>query len=558
MADSFDFIVIGAGSAGCALANRLTEDPANRVLLLEAGGRDTNPWLHIPVGYYRTMFHPRLNWGYQTEPEPELDGRRVAWPRGRVLGGSSAINGLVYIRGQREDFELWRQLGNRGWGWDDVLPYFKRAEDQERGGDAFHGVGGPLAVSDLAGTHELCEAYINACDELGIPRTADFNGPVQEGAGYFQLTTRRGLRCSAAVAYLRPIRHRPNLAVVTDALVSRIVVEDRRATEVMYWRHGRLQSARAAQEVVLAAGAIGSPQILQLSGVGPGDHLAGLGIKVVHDLPGVGANLQDHFQARAVYRCTKPITLNDRVARPWQKLLMGLEWLVHRRGPLTIGAGQGGIFARTRPELATPDIQFHIILFSADKPGQPLHRFSGFTASVCQLRPESRGSVLISARDPHTHPAISANYLATEADRQCIVAGLQLARRLARTRALAPYIAEELEPGPGRVTDADMLAYARARGGTIFHPTSSCMMGPASNPMAVVDASLKVHGLAGLRVADASIMPTVVSGNTNAACIMIGERAADLIRAAQRAARAIRIRPPAPPRPAAGTAAAAS
>ena len=530
MAEGYDFIVIGAGSAGCALANRLTEDPANRVLLLEAGGRDLNPWLHIPVGYYRTIFNEKLNWGYQTEPEPELNGRRIAWPRGRVLGGSSAINGLVYIRGQREDFQLWRQMGNQGWGWNDVLPFFRKAEDQERGANALHGEGGPLGVSDLNQTHEIVEAYINACDQIGIPRTADFNGEEQEGVGYFQLTTRNGFRCSSAVAYLHPIKYRPNLNVVTDALVSRIVVEDKCATGVMYWEGGQLKRADVEGEIILSAGAIGSPQILQLSGIGPGDHLQELEIKVVHDLDGVGANLQDHFQARSLYRCTKPITLNDRVHSPWQKMLMGLEWLTKRTGPLTIGAGQGGIFAKTRPELATPDVQFHLILFSADKPGEPLHDFSGFTASVCQLRPESRGTLLIKSRDPKEHPAIHANYLATDGDRQCMIDGLKLARRLAETESLKPLIAEEIEPGPDVVSDDDFLEHARKRGGTIFHPTSTCLMGPNTNPKAVVDNELRVHGIRGLRVADASIMPTVISGNTNAACIMIGEKLAHILR----------------------------
>ncbi|MEM7044876.1 MAG: choline dehydrogenase, partial [Pseudomonadota bacterium] len=536
MAEGYDYIVIGAGSAGCALANRLSEDPANRVLLLEAGGRDSNPWLHIPVGYYRTIFNDKLNWGYQTEPEPALGGRRIAWPRGRVLGGSSAINGLVYIRGQREDFQLWRQMGNQGWGWDDVLPFFRKAEDQERGADALHGEGGPLGVSDLNQTHEIIEAYVNACDEIGIPRTADFNGEDQEGVGYFQLTTKNGFRCSSAVAYLHPIKYRPNLDVVTDALVSRVVIEDKRATGVMYWQSGQLMRADAQGEIVLSAGAIGSPQILQLSGIGPGDHLSELDIKVVHDLKGVGANLQDHFQARSLYRCTKPITLNDRVRSPLQKMLMGLEWLVRRTGPLTIGAGQGGIFAKTRPELATPDVQFHLILFSADKPGEPLHDFSGFTASVCQLRPESRGSVIVASREPSDHPKIHANYLATETDRQCMIDGLKLARRLAETEALQPLIAEEIEPGPDVASDEDFLDYARKRGGTIFHPTSTCMMGPATNPTTVVDNELRVHGLRGLRVADASIMPTVVSGNTNAACIMIGEKLAAMMQQRRRSA----------------------
>jgi choline dehydrogenase len=527
--EQHDFIVIGAGSAGCVLANRLSENPRNRVLLLEAGGPDRDIWLHIPIGYYRTILHPRFNWGYETEPEAGLNGRKVPWPRGRVLGGSSSINGLVYIPGQREDFDHWRQLGNPGWSFEDVLPYFKRSEDQGRGADELHGAGGPLAVSDLRKKHELIEAYIEACREIGIPHNDDFNGVSQEGVGYFQLTTRKGFRCSAAAAYLKPARRRSNLKVETDALVSTILFEDRRATGVA-WRTGGVERrARAGREVVLSAGAIGSPQILQLSGVGPGEHLRAHGIDVVHDLPGVGANLQDHFQARSVYRCNRPITLNDRVKNPWQKMLMGLEWFLFRTGPLTIGAGQGCIFARTRPELATPDVQFHLILFSADRPGQPLHAFSGFTASVCQLRPESRGSVMIRSPDPAQHPVIFANYLTTETDRRCIVDGLHLARRLARTEALRPYIAEEIEPGADNVTDQDMLAHARARGSTIFHPTSTCTMGPGSDPIAVVDHELRLHGIEGLWVADASIMPAVVSGNTNAACIMIGEKASDMI-----------------------------
>ncbi len=526
--EDFDFIVVGAGSAGCVLANRLSADPHRRVLLLEAGGPDRNPWIHLPIGYYRTIFDPKLGWGYQTEPEPGLNGRRIPWPRGKVLGGSSSINGLVYIRGQKEDFDHWRQLGNPGWSYEDVLPYFKRAEDQQRGADQHHGAAGPLAVADST-PHELCEAYVRAAEELGIPRNADFNGAEQEGAGYFQLTTRRGFRCSAAAAYLRSARKRPNLVVATNALVLGLELDGRRTTGVRYRQNGTVRTARARREIVLAAGAINSPQILQLSGIGPGAHLQAQGLEVAHDLPGVGHNLQDHFQARSVYRCTRPITLNDRARSPFQKLLMGVEWALFRTGPLTIGAGQGGIFARTRAELASPDVQFHIILFSADRPGQPLHRFPGFTASVCQLRPESRGTVLIKTPRPEDHPAIAANYLATETDRRCIVDGLKLARRLSRTEALQPYVAEELEPGPGQASDDDLLAYARARGGTIFHPSCSCAMGPASNPMAVVDPELRVHGLNGLRVADASIMPTVVSGNTNAACIMIGEKCADLM-----------------------------
>ncbi|HEX6144697.1 MAG TPA: choline dehydrogenase [Geminicoccaceae bacterium] len=537
MADEVDYVVVGAGSAGCALAYRLAEDGRHSVRLLEAGGPDRNVWIHIPVGYYRTIFDQRLGWGYETEPEPNLGGRRVPWPRGKVLGGSSSINGLVYIRGQRQDFDHWRQLGNPGWSYADVLPYFKRAEDQARGPDDFHGSGGPLGVSDLGATHPLIEAYIEACGEIGIPRNPDFNGASQEGVGYFQLTNRKGLRCSAAKAYLRPARRFPNLDVATHAPSERILFEGRRAVGVRYRQDGEAREVRVRREVVLSAGAINSPQILQLSGIGPGEHLQGLGIEVRHDLPGVGRNLQDHFQARSVYRCTRPVTLNDRVRSPVQRVLMGLEWALFRRGPLTVGAGQGCIFARTRPELATPDVQFHLILFSADRPGTPLHDFSGFTASVCQLRPESRGEIMIRSADPADKPRIVANYLASETDRRCIIDGLWLARRLAGTTAMRPWIEAEIEPGPDAVDDEAMLAHARARGGTIFHPTSTCSMGPAGDPKAVVDAELRVQGIEGLRVADASIMPTVVSGNTNAACIMIGEKCADMIlgRAALRA-----------------------
>ena len=527
--EAFDFIIIGAGSAGCALAHRLSEDAGKRVLLLEAGGRDRSIWIHIPVGYYRTMFDPKLGWGYETEPELELNGRRVPWPRGKVLGGSSSINGLVYIRGQAEDFDHWRQLGNPGWSFADVLPYFRRAEDQERGADAFHGKGGPLGVSDLKRTHELIEAYIRACEEIGIPRNDDFNGASQEGAGYFQLTNRKGLRCSAAKAYLKPARRRENLKVETEALVCRILIENGRATGVLYRQGGEEKVALARRETILSAGAINSPQILQLSGIGPEDHLRAHGIEVIHDLPGVGRNLQDHFQVRSMYRCTRPITLNEKVRSPIQRALMGLEWALFRTGPLTIGAGQGCIFAGTRQELATPDIQFHLILFSSERPGADLHPFPGFIASVCQLRPESRGEIMVRSPNPADKPRIVANYLSAEADRRCIVDGLHLARRLSLTPALQPYIAEELEPGLDAKDDAAMLAHARARGGTIFHPTSTCLMGPAANPEAVVDHELRVHGLTGLRVADASIMPAVVSGSTNAACIMIGEKCADLV-----------------------------
>ena len=523
----YTHIVIGAGSAGCVLANRLSADPANRVLLLEAGGWDNNPWIHIPIGYYRTIFNPEYSWGYETEPDPGLNGRSIIWPRGKVLGGSSSINGLVYIRGQQEDFEYWRQLGNTGWAWNDVLPYFKKSENQQHDGDEFHGYDGPLSVRDSMRT-ELADAYIQACEQAGIPRNGDLNGPIQEGAGYFQLTiTANGRRCSAAVAYLKSAQKRPNLTITTRALASKIVFKERRAVGVSYRQQGREQQAAASKEIVLCGGAINSPQLLQLSGIGPAQLLQEHGIDVIHDLPGVGENLQDHLQIRAIYRCSKAITLNDLAHKPWQKLAAGLRYAVSRSGPLTLGAGQVGVFARTRPELATPDVQFHFIPFSADKAGEGLHPFSGFTVSVCQLRPESRGWVRIKSSRPDQYPAIQPNYLATQTDQNTLIDGFNLIRKVAQSAAIEPYIEEEFLPGEDVCSEVDVLAFIRDKSNTIFHPSGTCKMG--QDAMAVVDAQLRVHGIQGLRVADASIMPTVLSGNTNAGCIMIGEKAAAMM-----------------------------
>ncbi|MCC7273986.1 MAG: choline dehydrogenase [Alphaproteobacteria bacterium] len=528
--DEFDFIVVGAGSAGCVLANRLSENGAYRVLLLEAGPRDTNPWIHVPVGYVKNIRNPAVNWCYETEPDPGINGRRAFWPRGRVLGGSSSINGLIYIRGQKEDYDHWRQLGNRGWSYEDVLPYFKRSEGQQRGANDLHGADGPLSVEDLRQRHELCEAFIAAAEAAGYPRNDDFNGAVQEGAGYYQLTNRNGRRCSTAVAYLRPAERRPNLAIATGALASRILLDGRAAVGVEYRQGGTTRQARARREVILAGGAINSPQLLQLSGIGPAEHLRTLGIQVAHDLPGVGRNLQDHFQARIVYRCTRPITVNDDARSLWRRGRMAVEYALWRRGAMTIGAGLAGLFARTRPELATPDVQYHFILFSSDASGAAPHPFPGFTNSVCQLRPESRGTVMIRSADPAAPPAIQPNYLSTETDRRTIVDGLKLARRIAEQAPLRPYIAGEYLPGAGSASDDDLLAFARETGSTIYHPTSTCTMG--SGPMAVVDEQLRVHGMGRLRVVDCSIMPTVVSGNTNAPAVMIGEKASDMILAA--------------------------
>ena len=523
-----DYIVVGAGSAGCVLAARLSEDPATRVLLLEAGGKDSNPWIHIPVGYFKTMHNPATDWRYRTEPEPWLNGRSLDWPRGKVLGGSSSINGLLYVRGQPQDFDHWRQLGNAGWSFDDVLPYFIRAEDQQRGASEWHGTGGPLAVSDMRMRRNVCDAFIAGAEEIGIPRNDDINGARQEGAGYFQLTARNGRRWSTAVGYLRPARRRSNLRTVTGAHVHRLCFDGRRAVGVRYAVGPDVREARAHTEVLLCAGAIGSPQILQLSGVGPSTLLAPHGIGTVHHLPGVGENLQDHLQLRAVYKCTRP-TLNDEVNNPVRKALIGAEYLLRRTGPMSMGASQVYVFARTRPELETPDIQFHFQPLSADKPGEGLHRYSAFTSSVCQLRPESRGRIRIKHPDPYAYPAIEPNYLATARDRETAVAGLKMTRAIIGSRAMRPYVEEELLPGPEARSDEELLEAAREIAQTIYHPVGTCAMG--QGPNAVVDERLRVRGVGGLRVVDASVMPVITSGNTNAPTIMIAEKAADMIRA---------------------------
>ncbi len=523
----YDYVVVGAGSAGCVLANRLSAGGKNSVLLLEAGPRDTNLWIHVPLGYGKLFKEESVNWMYQTEPEPELDGRRIFQPRGKVLGGSSSINGLLYIRGQHEDYDRWRQQGNQGWGFDDVLPYFKKAEDQGRGADDFHGVGGPLPVSDLGHPDPLSAAFIKAAAETGLPVNRDFNGASQEGAGFFQTTTRRGRRASAAVAYLRPAKGRGNLRIETSAPAQRIRFEGRRASAVEYRQAGVLRMAKARKEIVVSGGAFNSPQLLQLSGVGPAELLRKHGIEVVLDAPGVGHDLQDHMQVRVIMRCSKPITLNDIVNNPVRRILTGLQYAAFRTGPLTIAAGTSGAFFKTNPRLATPDIQVHFLPFSTDKMGEKLHSFSGFTASVCQLRPESRGTLRIRSADPQAAPEIRINYLSTEVDRITHVEGLKMLRRILSAPALKPFIVEEVDPGRKIVSDAELLNFCRARGSTIYHPTSTCRMG--NDPLAVVDQRLRVHGIEGLRVVDASVMPDLVSGNTNAVVIVIAEKASDMI-----------------------------
>ncbi len=522
-----DYVIIGAGSAGCVLANRLSENGRHSVLLLEAGPRDTYLWIHIPIGYGKTMFHPVYNWGFYTEPDPGMHGRKIYWPRGRGLGGSSSINGLIYIRGQPDDYDHWAALGNSGWSWRDVLPYFVESEANQRGADAYHGADGPLAVSDIGKPHELMEAFIRGAGEAGIPRNDDFNGATQEGVGYYQLTTRNGWRCSAAVGYLKPARRRANLRVETDARATQILFEGRRAAGVVYEQRGRKHVVRATKEVLLAAGALQSPQLLQLSGVGPVPLLQRHGIPVVADVPGVGENLQDHLQLRVMYQCTKPITTNDDLRSVRRRMKMGLQWLLFRGGPLAIGINQGGLFTRALPEAKTPDIQFHFGTLTADLAGGKPHDFPGFTMSVCQLRPTSRGTVTIRSRDAHEPPAMQPNYLSTELDCATAVAGIRVARTIAATPAMAEYIVDEYRPGPAAQSDAELLDFARNYGATIFHPSGTCKMG--DDALAVVDNRLRVRGIDGLRVVDGSIMPTLVSGNTNAPIIMIAEKAADMI-----------------------------
>src|SRR6201994_149150 len=523
----FDYVIVGAGSAGCVLANRLSADGKHSVLLLEAGPKDSNIWIHVPIGYGKLFKEKTVNWMYQTEPEPGLNGRQVFQPRGKVLGGSSAINGLLYVRGQHEDYDRWRQRGNVGWGYDDVLPYFKKAENQQRGADDYHGSGGPLSVSDWRHKDPLSEAFVKAAVEAGIPYNPDFNGATQEGAGFFQTTTRRGRRASSAFCYLRPAMARSNLRVETSALAQRILFEGRRAKALEYRQNGILRPAQARKEVLVSSGAYNSPQLLQLSGVGPADLLTRNGIGIVLDAPGVGNDLQDHMQVRVVMRCAKKITLNDVVNNPVRQMLTGVQYALSRTGPLTIAAGTSGAFFKTDPRLATPDIQIHFLPFSTDKMGEKLHPFSGFTASVCQLRPESRGSLRIKSADPAAPPEIRINYLASETDRRANIDGLKILRKILRSPALAPYVVEEVDPGDKITSDEALLAYCRARGTTIYHPTSTCRMG--NDPLAVVDQKLRVRGIEGLRVIDASVMPDLVSGNTNAPVIMIAEKAADMI-----------------------------
>jgi choline dehydrogenase len=518
---NFDYIIVGAGSAGCVLANRLTEDPHTRVLLLEAGPRDTNLWIHVPLGYGKLFARTDVNWAYESEPEPALNGRRIFTPRGKVLGGSSSINGLVYIRGQPEDYDGW---GIPGWNFKSLLPYFRKSENQSRGANEWHGAGGPLEVSDLP-RHELCDAFIESAHALDIPRNDDFNGATQEGTGYYQATACRGRRCSTATGYLRPAEKRPNLRVETNALATKVVFSGKQAVGVEYRRDGQPLTESASKEIILAGGAFNSPQLLELSGVGPRAILERHGIPVVHDAPQVGERLQDHFYVRTFWRCCRPITLNDDMMSLWRKTGIGLKYLLFRQGPLAVSAGHAAAFVRTRPGLKRPDAQIYFINFSTAKRGGVLHAHSGFTCAVSQLQVESRGSVHIRSADPAEPPAIRYNYLATENDRRVMVDGLKIVRKICATPPMRGYVAGEYLPGERVQSDDDWLEYCREMGETVFHPTSTCSVG------SVVDEKLCVKGVTGLRVIDAAVMPAVPSGNINAAVIAVAEKAADLIKA---------------------------
>ena len=530
----FDYIVIGAGSAGCALANRLSESGRHRVLLLEAGGSDKRFWLQVPIGYGRSFYDRRVNWMYRTEAEPGLAGRAIYWPRGKTLGGSSSINALVYIRGHPADYDDWEARGNPGWGWQDVLPYFKRMEDHAWGADAHHGCGGPLHVSDVSQhVHPLCDVYLKACQEAGIPFNRDFNGASQEGAGVYQITTRGGLRMSSARAYLWPVRTRGNLRIETRAQSTRMILDGSRVTGVEYLQKGRRKLVRAGREVILSAGAINSPQLLQLSGIGPAEVLSEAGIEVRHDSPAVGRNLYDHLGIDYRYKARRP-TLNNELHPWWGKLYAGMKYLLLRRGPLCLSINQGGGFYRTRAALARPNMQLYFSPLSYLKapPGvRPLMSpdpYPGFAIGISPCRPSSHGWLRIRSADPFEAPEIRPNYLSSEGDVREMLEGVRFLRRLAATAALSEIIESELQPGPEAQTDEALIEDIRQRATTVFHPVGTCMMG-ADPGATVVDHRLRVHGVSGLRVIDASVFPSLISGNTNAAAIMVGEKGADLV-----------------------------
>ncbi len=525
----FDYIIIGAGSAGCVLANRLSADPRNRVLVLEAGGKDNWIWFHVPVGYLFAIGNPRSDWMFKTEPEPGLNGRVINYPRGRVIGGSSAINAMIYMRGQAADYDHWRQLGLAGWGWDDLLPLFKKQEDHFAGPSESHGAGGEWRIEQPCVRWPILDAVQAAAAEVGIPPVEDFNRGDNFGSGYFQVNQRRGRRWSAARGFLRPALARPNLTLLSGVHVERVLFENGRAAGVAFSAENKACVARAGGAIILSAGAVGTPQILELSGIGAGDRLRQLEIPVVRDLPGVGENLQDHLQLRLIYKVRNTRTLNVDYRSLAKRGWMGVDYALRRRGPLTMAPSQFGIFAKSSPVFATANLEFHVQPLSLDKFGDPLHPFAAITMSVCNLRPESRGSIHVDSADSRAHPKIRPNYLSVDGDRRVAVDAIRLTRRICAAKALAPYAPDEYLPGSDVASDEELSLAAGAIGTTIFHPVGTAKMGIDSDPMAVVDERLRVRGVAGLRVADASVMPRITSGNTNSPTMVIAEKAAAMV-----------------------------